>query len=264
MTVKAIIIGAAGKMGKNIINAISQTNEIEITGAVEKSGSNFIGLDSGEVAGIGKNNVIITDNLEQIIKNGDVTIDFTSPEATLNNIKINEKYLKPAVIGTTGFTEEQKNIILEISKKIPVLFSPNMSIGVNLLFKLVEITAKALNRNYDVEIVEAHHRYKKDAPSGTARKLEEIVSNALGIKNKIYGREGTVGERSSNEIGIFAVRAGDIVGEHTVIFGGIGERIELIHRAHSRMTFAKGALQAAIFIAKQSPGIYSMMDVLNL
>jgi len=264
MAIKTTVIGAAGRMGKNIINAIHQSDELQIVGAVEKRDNHAVGKDSGEIAGTGKNNIIITDNLENIIKDSDVTIEFTSPEATMENIKLNEKYLKPAVIGTTGFSNEQKDIITEISKKIPIVLSPNMSIGVNLLFKLVEITARALGKNYDVEIVEAHHRFKKDAPSGTAKKLSEIICDTLGIKNRLPGREGFTGERTDNEMGIFAVRAGDIVGEHTVIFGGIGERIELIHRAHSRMTFAQGAVIAAIFIVKQNPGLYSMLDVLQI
>lgn len=264
MGIKVSVIGAAGKMGKNIINAIHQSDGVQIVGAVERRGNSAVGKDSGEIAGAGKNNVIITDNLENIIKDSDVTIDFTSPESTVENIRLNEKYLKPAVIGTTGFSTEQRDIINDVSKKIPILLSPNMSIGVNLLFKLVQITAQALGKNYDVEIVEMHHRFKKDAPSGTAKKLGEIICNTLDIKNRLYGREGFIGERTDNEIGIFAVRAGDIVGEHTVIFSGIGERIELTHRAHSRMTFAQGAVKAAIFIIKQKPGLYSMLDVLQI
>ncbi len=264
MGIKTVVIGAAGKMGRNIINAVSKNQELELSGAVELAGSQFIGNDSGELAGIGKNGIQIKDNLEEVIQNSEVSIDFTSPESTLSNIKINLKYNKPAVIGTTGFSDKQMDKIREAGKQIPILISPNMSIGVNLLFKLTEITTKTLSNNYDIEIVEAHHRFKKDAPSGTAKKLGEIIKGNSDITKTIYGRDGMIGERKSDELAILSVRAGDIVGDHTVIFGGIGERIELTHRAHSRMTFAQGAVKATLFIVKQKPGIYSMQDVLNL
>jgi len=262
MKPKVIVLGAAGKMGKNIIMAINESKELELVGAIEKKGHPAIGMDSGENAGIGKNQILITDNLENIISNADLTIDFTSPLSSIENIKINHKYKKPAVIGTTGFSNEQLNLIKDLSKDIPILLSPNMSIGVNLLFNLVKIAAEKLGKDYDVEIIELHHRLKKDAPSGTALKIKDIIAKELGIENIIYGREGITGERSKNEIGVFAVRAGDIVGEHTVIFATTGERIEITHRASSRMTFAKGAVKAALFIIQQKPGLYSMQDVL--
>ncbi|MBN1897882.1 MAG: 4-hydroxy-tetrahydrodipicolinate reductase [Spirochaetes bacterium] len=262
--IKAVVLGAGGNMGKNLIKAISKSDQVQLSGAVEKPDSNYIGMDSGVISGMGKNDIPIKANLEEVIPFTNVTIDFTIPEATMENLELNIKYKKPAIIGTTGLSDQQISEIQKAAKKIPVLFSPNMSMGVNLLFKLVELTAKSLGKNFDVEIVEAHHRFKKDSPSGTAKKLGEIIADTLGIKNKIYGRKGMVGERSRDEFSILSVRGGDIVGEHTVLFAGIGERLELTHRAHSRMTFAQGAVKAAVFINKQKNGFFSMLDVLNL
>ncbi len=264
MSLKICVMGAAGRMGKEIIKAISNFENIELAGAIEKENTPFIGTDSGEITGIGKNNIPITSSLEDIIDNIDIVIDFTAADATMKNLDICEMHNKGIVIGTTGIDDTGKDKIKDKSQTIPIVFSPNMSIGVNLLFKLVEITAGILKDGYDVEIIEAHHRYKKDAPSGTAKKLEEIVVNALNIEDVKYGREGLIGERKNKEIGVFAVRAGDIVGEHTVMFGGIGERIELTHKAHSRATFANGAVKAALFLKDKKNGLYSMFDVLGI
>ncbi len=264
MEMKVCVMGAAGRMGKEIIKAINNFNNIKLSAAVEVPNSPVINSDSGEIAGIGKNNILISDSPEKVISKVDVVIDFTSPESTLNNLDICEKNNKGIVIGTTGLDDAGKSIIKDKSKKIPIVFSPNMSVGVNLLFKLVEITSKILNSGYDVEIIEAHHRFKKDAPSGTAKKLEEIAAKELNIDDIKYGREGFVGERKEKEIGVFSIRAGDIVGDHTVMFSNIGERIELTHKAHSRATFANGAVKAALFLQNKTSGLYSMFDVLGI
>lgn len=263
MSIKVVIVGASGRMGRELVKAVNESR-IELAGAVDKINT---GSDSGELSGIGKNSITITDNLEEVIKTSDVTVEFTSPEAAIHNIQINQQFNKPAVIGTTGLSGDQIKTIEEAAKNIPIVFSPNMSIGVNLLFKLTELTASILNKGFDVEIIEAHHRLKKDAPSGTANKLLDILINTLKRdKNKdaVYGRQGITGERKDNEIGVMALRGGDIVGEHTVMFAGTGERIELTHKATSRQTFAKGALKAAEWLITQKPGLYSMFDVLGL
>ncbi len=256
--VKIIISGVCGKMGSKILELATQDKEIEVVAGLEVNTHPMIGKRFQPL------NIDVESNLEKIIDKTDVLIEFTNPQATIEHIKIIEKFKKASVIGTTGLSEEQISIIKNTSQKIPIVFSPNMSIGVNLLFKISEEVAKILH-NYDVEIVEAHHNKKRDAPSGTALKLVEKIKIAKQTKLKeIYGREGQTGPRKPNEIGIFAVRAGDIVGEHTVIFAGTGERIELIHRAHSRDTFASGALLAAKWIVNKKPGLYEMMDVLDL
>lgn len=263
MSIKITIIGAAGRMGRELIKAV-QEKQFELSGAVDKT---LIGSDSGEVAGIGKNNIIITDNLEKIIQQSNITVDFTSPEATINNLKLNLKYQVPVVIGTTGLSDAQKKEVEKIAMSIPIVFSPNMSVGVNLLFKLTELAAQVMQDGFDVEIIEAHHRKKKDSPSGTAVRLAEIVAKELKRdvkKDIVYGREGLVGERTDKEIGVLAIRGGDIVGEHTVMFAGIGERVELIHRMSSRYTLAKGAIKAAQWLVnKKQPGLYTMFDVLG-
>ncbi len=264
MSIKVGVMGAAGRMGKEIIKAILNFDNVELKGAVESPSSKYVNSDSGEVAGIGKNSIIIVDSVEKIINDVDVIIDFTAPEATLNTLNIVAENNKKIVIGTTGIDDNGRKLIEEKSKIIPIVFSPNMSVGVNLLFKLTEITARILNQGYDVEVIEAHHRFKKDAPSGTAKKLVEILSRELNINNIVTGREGMIGERKEKEIGLFSIRAGDIVGEHTVMFGGLGERIELTHKAHSRATFANGAVKAAIWLSEKEKGLFTMFDVLNL
>lgn len=255
---KIIISGICGKMGTSILNLCPQDKEIEVVAGIEASGHQMIGKKIQPL------DIPVESDLEKVIDKTDVLIEFTNPDATFEHVKIAEKYKKACVIGTTGLSEEQVSYIKKASQKIPIVFSPNMSIGVNLLFKLVEQVSNIL-KDYDIEIVEAHHNKKKDAPSGTALKLLEKIKSARQTKLKeIYGREGQIGARKPDEIGVFAVRAGDIVGEHTVIFGGTGERIELVHRAHSRDTFAKGALTAAKWIINKKSGLYDMGDVLNL
>lgn len=266
--IKVIVSGAGGKMGSTIIRLIKTQSDMELVGALESEKFSSLGKDIGEIIGIGKIVVEISSDLTKIINTGDVVIDFSIPSATLKNVEISAKNKKAIVIGTTGFKDEEKEKIKELSKLTPIVLAPNMSVGVNLLFKLVKTATKVLkDKDFDIEIVEAHHRFKKDAPSGTALKFGEVIAKEKGIDLKkimISGREGITGERDKDSIGIFAVRAGDIVGEHTVTFGGLGERVELTHKAHSRDTFARGALVAARFVIHAKPSLYDMQDVLGL
>lgn len=264
--IKIIICGAAGRMGKRIIACARDEEGLEIAGAVERSGHPDLGMDAGELSGRGKIAVPLTDDLAEVIGGGDVVIDFSSPKSSLANAEVAAKNHKSLVVGTTGFLPEEEARLEETVREIACVFSPNMSVGVNLLFKLVEEVAGTLGDEYDIEIVEAHHRLKKDAPSGTAVKLARSAASGRDRDLPdiaVYGREGMVGERPRGQIGIHAVRAGDIVGEHTVIFSTPGERLELIHRAHSRDTFARGTLRAARYAANAGPGFYSMKDVLG-
>jgi 4-hydroxy-tetrahydrodipicolinate reductase len=266
--IKAVIAGAAGRMGMRIINLLSAAQGIRLFTAVERKGHPLVGQDACGLAGLppGGAAVIITDDLVAALNSGDVLIDFTVPEASLGHIKVCANLRKPIVIGTTGFAKEQLEEIRHYAKKIPCLLSPNMSIGVNLCFKILAEIARTIGDDYDMEIVEAHHM-KKDAPSGTAMKMAQIIAQAVNRNLDevgVYARKGMVGERSKKEIGIQAVRAGDIVGDHTVLFAGTGERIEITHRAHSRDTFAAGAIRATKWIVGRQPGIYDMQDVLGL
>ncbi len=265
--IKLIISGVAGRMGGCITNLAFADPEIEIIAGLEIPGHPSIGEDLGNFLRLGEKNIKIVDNLEQIIKQGEVIVEFSASPATLEHIKVARTHKKAMVIGTTGLTEKEKDVIREASKEIPIVLSPNMSVGVNLLFKITDELAKAVGKDYDLEIIEAHHRKKKDAPSGTALKLAAILAKGTGRsleKVVTFGRKGMSGERPGETIGIHAVRGGDIIGEHTVLFAGPGERIELVHRASSRDTFALGALKAVKFIKKQSPGLYEMGDVLGL
>lgn len=265
--IKVTVCGAAGRMGSRIIALSKDYSDIKIVGAVEAKNNSKLGLDAGVVAGIEELGVKIVDDIEKIINITDVVVNFTSPEATLEHLEIVKKYKKSIVIGTTGFSNDQLALIQQSSKEIPIVLSPNMSIGVNLLFKILKDVAKVLGDNYDVEIIEAHHRMKKDAPSGTAIKMAKVIAEALGRNFDevvVYARKGMIGERTTKEIGIQTIRAGDIVGEHTVIFGGLGERIEITHKASSRDTFARGALRAAIWLYGKSAGLYDMGDVLGI
>jgi 4-hydroxy-tetrahydrodipicolinate reductase len=265
--IKAIVMGAAGRMGRMIVNAIQNSEGITCTGAVEVPGHPSVGGDAGLVAGAGELGVTIEDNLQSVIQKADVIIDFTAAEASLGNMEVAAQHHKPMVVGSTGFSPEQLEKVRKLTKEFPCCLAPNMSVGVNLMFKIVEEMARTLGDAYDCEIVEAHHRMKKDAPSGTALQLGKVVARGLGRKWEevgVYGRKGLIGERSSKEIGMHAIRAGDIVGEHTVIFGGMGERLEVTHRAHSRDTLARGAVRAAKWVVTQKPGLYDMGDVLGL
>ncbi|MEK6561224.1 MAG: 4-hydroxy-tetrahydrodipicolinate reductase [Nitrospirota bacterium] len=265
--IKAIVTGAAGRMGGSIIRAIHQTDGIEIVGAIEREGHPLFGKDAGEVAGLSPMRVRIVYGLENILDRADVVLDFTTPQATLSNMEKASAAGKAWVIGSTGFTKDEETKLTRLTEKIPCVFSPNMSIGVNLVFRIIQDVAKALGDDYDVEIIEAHHRHKKDAPSGTAMKMAHILAGALGRDLSVVGkfsRHGIIGEREKKEIGVQSIRAGDIVGDHTVMFCGTGERIEITHRAQSRDNFARGAVRAAMWVVKQKPGMYDMLDVLGL
>ncbi len=265
--IKAVVTGAGGRMGSRIVNVLSGSQGIVLGGAVERSGHALLGQDAGGPAGIAPTGVPFTDDLAAALAAGDVLIDFTSPEASLAHLRACAKAGKAAVIGTTGLGKEQLDEAAAFARKVPCVVSPNMSIGVNLCFKVLAEIARTIGEDYDMEIVEAHHRMKKDAPSGTALKMAQVLARAVNRDLDavgVYARKGMIGERSKQEIGIQTVRAGDIVGEHTVLFAGTGERIELTHRAHSRDTFAAGAVRAAKWVFGKAPGQYDMQDVLGL
>ncbi|HVG01520.1 MAG TPA: 4-hydroxy-tetrahydrodipicolinate reductase, partial [Nitrospira sp.] len=240
---------------------------LTLTGAVESKGHHAIGEDAGEVAGCGRTNILITDDLSPLLQEGEVVIDFTIPSATLAHLDIAAQHQRAVVVGTTGLSPLELEHLRRFSQRIPCVFSPNMSVGVNVMYKVIAEMARTLGEDYDIEVIEAHHRLKKDAPSGTALKLAEVLASAVDRdlgQVGVYARHGLIGERKRGDIGIQTIRAGDIVGDHTVMFGTMGERIELTHRASSRDTFARGALRAAQWIVKQPPGLYDMLDVLNL
>ena len=264
--IKIVVIGAGGRMGKTIVTCTDDTDGVSVIGGTEYSGHSAIGSDLGVLAGVGRKDIFIVENIEDALTDCDVIIDFTTPESSIRTLNTAVSYEKSIVIGTTGFSAEQKNKISEAAEKIRCVFAPNMSIGVNVLFKVVADVSKALGDAYDVEIVEAHHKFKKDAPSGTAVRLSEIVAESLDRNIDqvgVYGRKGMT-ERDPKEIGIHTVRAGDIVGEHRVLYGGMGETLELFHRAQSRETFARGSIRAAKWVVNQPPGLYDMQDVLGL
>ena len=265
--IKAIVAGAAGRMGGRIIHTIEATEGISVAGAFERADHAAVGSDVGEVVGLGTMGLQIASDLNSVLDAGDVLIDFTFHEASVEHLRQAVSSKKPMVIGTTGFTDDEIEAIGKLAKEIPCVQAPNMSMGVNLMFKVVEDMAKALGDGFDMEIIEAHHHHKKDAPSGTAVKLAQNLAVALGRNLEqvgVYERHGMIGERRPEEIGIQTIRGGDIVGEHTVLFAGVGERLELTHRAHSRDNFARGAVKAAMWIVNQSPGLYDMQHVLGL
>ncbi len=259
------VAGAAGRMGRTLVDACTHTEGLRLTVALERPGSTAIGRDAGETSGIGHLNVPIRGNWDN--SDFDVLIDFTRPDVTLDNVSKCRTLGKAMVIGTTGFDEAGRQKIAEAAREIPVVFAPNMSAGVNVCLRLLDLAARALGDDVDIEIVEAHHRHKVDAPSGTALRMGEVVAGALGRDLQqcaIYGREGITGERDRRTIGFSTIRGGDIVGEHTVIFAGDGERVEITHKASSRMTFAVGAMRAARWLADREAGLYDMQDVLGL
>ncbi len=261
------IMGAAGRMGRALVQACGEAEGVEVRAALEHPDNTLLGSDAGEVAGVGRIGVPITANLINALTSVDVLIDFTLPEATEANIRACREAGRRMVIGTTGLSDEQKALIHEAARDIGIVFAPNMSVGVNLCLKLLETAARVLGDEVDIEIVEAHHRHKVDAPSGTALAMGEVVARTLGRDLKscaVYGREGRTGERDRKTIGFETIRAGDIVGEHTVMFAGIGERVEITHKASSRMTFAKGGVRAAQWLAGRPAGLYDMQDVLGL
>ena len=267
MKTNIAIAGAAGRMGRRLIEACINEPNTDLTAAFERPESSLIGSDAGELAGINRLDVSIVGELDAIINDFDVLIDFTTPQSTLAHLAACRAAHKRIVIGTTGFSAEEREMITEAAQDIAIIFAPNMSVGVNLTFKLLEIAAKVLGDNVDIEVIEAHHRHKVDAPSGTALRMGEIVANTLGrdlSECAVYGRQGKTGERDRQTIGFETIRAGDSVGEHSVWFADIGERIEITHKASSRMTFANGAIRAAQWIMQKENGVFDMQDVLGL
>lgn len=253
-------------MGRALIEAVNQSGDMRLSAALDRPGSAFLGKDAGELVGA-PCGVTITDDIDAALQGAQALIDFTRPEGTLHHMELCRKHKVGLIIGTTGFTPEQKQAIQDASRDIGIVFAPNMSVGVNLTFKLLEMAARILNEGYDIEIVEAHHRHKVDAPSGTALRMGEVVAQALGrdlAECAVYGREGVTGERQPSTIGFATMRGGDIVGDHTVMFAGIGERVEITHKASSRATFAMGAVRAARFLADKRSGLFDMQDVLGL
>lgn len=265
--VNAVVIGVGGRMGSRIAYWINQTEGIQIAGAVEGFGHPMIGRDVGEIIGGGRLGVKVRDRLEEVIDQGDVIVEFTHHEATVSHLSLAAERGKPMVIGTTGFTAQEMEEIRGYARKVPCVVAPNMSVGINVLFKVLKDVARILGNDYEVEIVEAHHNQKKDAPSGTALRMAQIIAEVLGRdleRDAVYERRGVIGPRKKSEIGIQTLRGGDIVGEHNVMFVTEGERIEFIHRAHSRDNFARGAVRAALWIVGKAPGLYDMQDVLGL
>jgi 4-hydroxy-tetrahydrodipicolinate reductase len=265
-TLNVCIAGSTGRMGRALIEALSQAPGLRLSAALEQPGNPHLGRDAGEMLGL-HCAVAITDKITDALAASNVLIDFTRPEGTLAHLQVCRARKVKAVIGTTGFTPEQKQTIADASRDIAIVFAPNMSVGVNLCLQLLETAAKVLREGYDIEIIEAHHRHKVDAPSGTALRMGEVIAQALGRELAdcaVYGREGVTGERHPNTIGFATVRGGDIVGDHTALFAGVGERVEITHKASSRATFAQGALRAARFLATRDSGLFDMRDVLGL
>ena len=260
------VAGASGRMGHMLIETIAQSDDCELSGALDMAGSPFIGTDAAAFTGKPMG-VAIASDIQQGLQNAGVLIDFTRPEGTMAHLAVCRELGVKLVIGTTGFTDAQKAEITEAAKHIAIVMAPNMSVGVNVTLKLLELAAKSLNSGYDIEIIETHHRHKIDAPSGTALKMGEVVAQALGRDLKghaVFAREGITGARDPLAIGFSAIRGGDIVGDHTVMFAGIGERIEITHKSSTRQGYAEGALRAARFLADKPAGLYDMFDVLGL
>ena len=261
------VTGASGRMGRTLIEACNQADQCQLTAAFERKESSLINIDSGEMAGLGVNEVKIVSDIESVIDQFDIIIDFTTVDSTLNHIKICQQHNKKIIIGTTGFSAEQKQIIEQAARDIAIVFAPNMSVGVNLCLKLLQMAASVMGDDADIEIIEAHHRHKVDAPSGTALRMGEVVAESLGRNLEecaVYGRQGHTGAREAKTIGFETIRAGDIVGDHTVMFATEGERVEITHKASSRMTFAKGAMRAAKWLSDKDTGLYDMQDILGL
>ena len=263
---KIVIVGASGRMGRMLIESTLQDNEAKLVSAIDQVGTPAIGKDAGELVGM-PCGVTVTTDVEAGIASADCLIDFTRPEGTLQHLALCLRHKVAIVIGTTGFDAEGKQAIADAAHEIPVVFAPNMSVGVNVVFKLLDTASRILAEGYDIEIVEAHHKHKIDAPSGTALRMGEVVAKALERDLKtcaVYGREGVTGERDPSTIGFATVRGGDVVGDHTVMYCGIGERVEISHKAGSRMPYALGALRAARFLAGKTSGLFDMQDVLGL
>ncbi len=265
--IRCAVTGACGRMGRAVMRAVTEANDMQLAGATEQPGLAVIGADVGDLLGTEKSGITIVDRLAKIAPDPDVIIDFTAPESALAHMEWAASRHIAAVIGTTGFSSGQNARIKELARTIACVCSPNMSVGINLMFTLIDRVARILHDRYDIEIIEAHHRLKKDAPSGTAVTMAQILAEATGRDLEsvaVHQRKGLVGARRRDEIGIQVVRAGDIVGDHTVLFAGEGERLEITHRAHSRDTFAAGAVRAAAWVTARPPGLYDMRDVLGL
>lgn len=263
---KIAIVGASGRMGRMLIESTLKDGGVELVAAIDQPGTPAVGKDAGELVGM-PCGVIVTTDMEAAIAKADCLIDFTRPEGTLEHLSICRRSKVGLVIGTTGFDEDGKQAIADASREIPIVFAPNMSVGVNVVFKLLDTASRILAEGYDIEIVEAHHKHKVDAPSGTALRMGEVVAKALERDLKecaVYGREGVTGERDPSTIGFATVRGGDIVGDHTVMYCGTGERVEISHKAGSRMPYALGSLRAARFLAEKKSGLFDMQDVLGL
>lgn len=267
MTIRIAINGASGRMGKALIETVAATEGAQLTAAIDRQDSSLIGADAGELAGVGKLGVALAYNLEQLIDQFDVLIDFSAPVSTLKNAALCAAHGKAIVIGTTGFSDAEKTELLAYQTSTAICLSANYSTGVNLCFKLLDMAARVLGDDVDVEVYEAHHRHKVDAPSGTALRMGEVLANALGRdlnKVAVYGREGQTGARARDTIGFATVRGGDVVGDHTVMFMAEGERVEITHKASSRLSFARGAVRAALWLHQQDNGLFDMQDVLGL
>ena len=264
---KLAVNGAAGRMGRQLLTAIADRDDALLVGAVDAPGQASIGVDASVLSGGSATGVVVCDALEQVLTTSQIIIDFTAPVVSLGVLEAAVATNTGVVVGTTGFNPEQLQALYAYAEKIPVMFAPNYSVGVTVTLDLLDKAARALGDDYDVEIIEAHHRHKVDAPSGTAIKMGEVVADALGrnlADCAVYGRQGITGERDTKTIGFETVRAGDIIGDHTVLFAGNGERIEITHKATDRMTFARGAVRAAVWLSSQPPGLYDMRNVLGL
>lgn len=262
-----VVAGAAGRMGSRVVACLHEASDLRLVAALEAKGHPALGRDAGEAAGVGRLGVVIGVDAAAAIARDRVLIEFSHPEPTLEHLRLAAAAGARGVIGTTGFAPPQREEIASLARATAIMLTPNMSVGVTLALKVLATMAKALGDDYDVEISEIHHRFKKDAPSGTALRMAEVVAEALGRDLSsvgVYGRQGLPGERTTKEIGVMSLRSGDVVGEHTVSFGTLGERLELTHRAHNRDTFARGALRAARWVTGRGPGLYSMQDVLGL
>lgn len=265
--VRAAVAGIAGRMGTRIAQIIRESDGIELAGGFERGDHPMVGKDISEVMGGAPTGLSIEGSIRDVLQKVDVIIDFTAASASLVHLEAAAPMGKPMVIGSTGFSAQQLARAREIARDVACVIAPNMSMGVNILFKVVADVARLLGEGFDIEVIEAHHRMKKDAPSGTALKLAQVAAEALGRnldEAGVYARHGMIGERSAQEIGVQTIRGGDIVGEHTVLFAGMGERVEITHKAHSRDNFARGAIRAAQWIVRQSPGVYDMQNVLGI
>lgn len=266
MTIRIAINGASGRMGKALIEAVSASSAT-LTAAIVRPESSLVGADAGELSGVGKQNILLVGDINEVIDQFDVLIDFSTPASTLKNIALCAAHKRAIVIGTTGFNAQEKTELLDYQNVLPMCISANFSTGVNLCFKLLDIAARVLGDDVDVEVYEAHHRHKVDAPSGTALRMGEVLAQALDRdldKVAVYGREGQTGARARETIGFATVRGGDVVGDHTVMFMADGERVEITHKASSRLAFARGAVRAAQWLVQQKPGLFDMQDVLDL